>query len=411
MELDSLSRAEWYSLLVSEIQLSLKEAFNSGADQTEPVRHELDSIVRRKEGWKISLADPELPRSIRTEIHSDYQQAEVREREIRMQLQRCQKRESYLEKILTPEIVFDYLNRLEDVLAGENATRGNLELSLHIDRIDCFCDGHVNMRLCRLGVLPECIEFLKNNTTAGEPCDNAITDYQQENQITPRRRAKLRVESIGPECQELDAAAIFATDPDRFAGLSPEWFEDIEFDVPAERHWYQLHATEVFQRRQEARLSYGKLAAEFNVTHPTIRAAIRYYLEKHPEAEDNVKLQCGGKRPPKFNLASFGHEARELWEAGMSKLKLADRYGCSSPTIEKALNWSYQQEGRSLPTKAERELATSQKARSLHDQGLSLEQICLEMNMSDVTARRYLRMSFEQEGVNMPDLRRSRPAC
>jgi hypothetical protein len=54
------------------------------------------------------------------------------------------------------EQVPDVLSRVEklaDVLAANNPTMGNLELSFHIDRIDCFSDGRVEMRTCKLGAL------------------------------------------------------------------------------------------------------------------------------------------------------------------------------------------------------------------------------------------------------------------
>ncbi len=188
-------------------------------------------------------------------------------------------------------------------------------------------------------------------------------------------------------------------------GLDDEWFEEYEFDVPEKLGWYQIHAEEVFLRRQETKFSYGKLAEEYGMTRPTIGNAINYYPKTHPEATDNVVLQCGGKRPPKFDLATFGDEARELWEAGWSKLKLAKKFGCSAPTIDKAMEWSYAKDGMSLPTKAQREILTTELARTLLDEGNTFNEISKNMGISDVTARRYLKMSFEAEGKTMPDLR------
>jgi lambda repressor-like predicted transcriptional regulator len=406
MNLDSLINSHWYSDLQQDIQQAIQEIFDNEISQSDSLLRELDQISSQRKGWNLSLSDPNLPQSVRNEIHTVYQQAEQREQEINLQLERHQKREAYAEQVLSPELVLDSLNRLDDVLAGDNATRSNLELSLHIDRIDCFSDGHVKMKMCKLGAFPECLEFLKySNPEVEKNLENSDSLDGQSKKAVPRRRAKLRVDSIGPESQDLDAAVTFAADPHRFSGLSEEWFEVFEFDAPCKMPWYQRHAAEVFQRRQEANLTFRQLVEEFSVSKPTISKAIKFYLEQNPDAEDTVSKIAGSKRTPKFDVERFGHEARGLWEAGMSKLKLADKYGCSSPTIDKALAWSYQQDGRSLPTKAEREHASSQKARLLHDQGMSLEQISLQMNISDVTARRYLRMSFEQEGNSKPDLR------
>ena len=43
------------------------------------------------------------------------------------------------------------LTRLADLLGGDNPSCGNLELSMHIDRIDCFQDDKVDIRTCKLG--------------------------------------------------------------------------------------------------------------------------------------------------------------------------------------------------------------------------------------------------------------------
>tara|TARA_E500000305_G_scaffold78256_2_gene63903 strand:- start:478 stop:1716 length:1239 start_codon:yes stop_codon:yes gene_type:complete len=407
VDIDSLINSHWYPVILNEIQQEMDELLKNDSDRENSLLHEIERIADQKKGWMISLSDPNLPQSIRDEIHLDYQRAESRERDIKLQLERRQKREEYMTELLDPELVLESLNRLDEVLAGENATRGNLELSLHIDRIECFTDGHVTMRLCRLGPLPRCIEFMKHNSSNSEGKGQPDTfDGPPVHQGTPRRRAKLRVESIGPEGKELESAAAFATDPERFTGIGPEWFEEIEFDVPHEKHWYQIYASEVFHRRQEKELSFAKLAKKFGVTPPTVRAAVEYYLETHPDAKDNVKLQCGGKRPPKFDLSKIGPEARVLWESRWSKLKLAKKYGCSPPTIDKALKWSYAQDGLSMPTKEELQKAIATRARKLLDEEKSLEEICDIMDCSDVTARRYLKMSFEAEGKTMPDLRR-----
>ncbi|QDV52165.1 Sigma-70, region 4 [Gimesia fumaroli] len=407
MDIDSLTNSHWYPVILREIQQEMNKLLKDDSGREGSLLHEIECIADQKKGWMISLSDPKLPQSIRDEIHLDYQRAESRERDIKLQLERRQKREQYMSELLNPELVLESLNRLDDVLAGENATRGNLELSLHIDRIECFTDGHVKMKLCRLGPLPHCIEFMKHNSSKPEGEEQSdMLDGPPEHQATPRRRAKLRVESIGPEGKELESAAAFATDPERFTGIGPEWFEEIEFDVPHEKHWYQIYASEVFHRRQEKELSYAKLAKEFDVTPPTVRAAVEYYLDTHPDAKDNVKLQCGGKRPPKYDLSKIGPEARVLWESRWSKLKLAEKYGCSPPTIDKALEWSYAQDGLSMPTKEELQKAIATRARKLLDEEKSLEEISDIMDCSDVTARRYLKMSFEAEGKTMPDLRR-----
>ena len=406
MTLNELLYSSWYPELQSDIEESLKKLSGGDSDQSLPLHRELLTISEKIKGWKLSLADPDLPHSVRKEIYDEFEQANTREQELKAEIELCQNRQQFQKQILDPARVLDSLNRLEKVLAGDNATLGNLELSLHIESIVCFNDGHVKMKVCRLGALPECVEVMKNQYSESvDSTQDNLLRHKQTGKIKPRRRAKLRTGSIGPEAEELDAAVTFATDPHRFSALGEEWFDEYEFDVPVKMGWYQKHAEKVFQRRQETKYPYSKLAVEFGVTRPTIRAAVKYYLETHPEATDNVVLKCGGTRPLKYEVEKFGHEAKLLWNAGWSKLKLAEKFGCSPPVIDKALKWSYAQEGLPLPSKQDRENQARVTARALHDEGCSLDEISRKMNVSDVTVRRLLKKSFEAEGKSMPDRR------
>jgi len=203
--------------------------------------------------------------------------------------------------------------------------------------------------------------------------------------------------------------AEFAADTDRFAGLSDDWFWTDEFQIPDKPpSWVAENAEGVFLRRQEAKLSHGNLAAEFGVSKPTIGAAIKHYLATHPDAKDEVNLASGGARPIKFNIELFADEARQLWESGWSKSELAEKYGCSTPTIDKALALAYEQSGLPMPTRKDRQSMKNAEARQLLDAGRSLDEIAEALKVSDVTARKYLKASFAAEGKAMPDLRRRR---
>ena len=146
----------------------------------------------------------------------------------------------------------------------------------------------------------------------------------------------------------------------------------------------------------------------FGVSKPTIRAAIQCYLTEHPDAKDEVNLASGGARPVKFDIEKFADEARQLFENGWAKLKLAEKYGCSTPVIDKALALAYEQVGLPMPTREDRQNIKSAKARRMLDGGHSLDEIAEALKVSDVTARQYLKASFATEGKAMPDLRSRR---
>jgi hypothetical protein len=243
------------------------------------------------------------------------------------------------------------------------------------------------------------------------PGDNRERHGGDENahQGKPRRRARLRVEDLDGSYPELRDAADMAADPERFAGLPDDWFWEDVFQIPDRRpSWVVENAEMVFQRRQEGNLSHSRLADEFGVSKPTIATAIKHFLATHPDAKDEVHLASGGARPIKFNIETFADEARQLWENDWSKLKLAEKYGCSTPTIDKALAFAYEQAGLPMPTRKDRQNAKSTEARQLLNGGRSLDEIAAALKVSDVTARQCLKASFAAEGKAMPDLRSHR---
>ena len=106
----------------------------------------------------------------------------------------------------------------------------------------------------------------------------------------------------------------------------------------------------------------------FGVSKPTIRAAIQCYLTEHPDAKDEVNLASGGAKPVKFDIEKFADEARQLFENGWAKLKLAEKYGCSTPVIDKALALAYEQVGLPMPTREDRQNIKSAEARRMLEQ-------------------------------------------
>jgi transposase-like protein len=216
---------------------------------------------------------------------------------------------------------------------------------------------------------------------------------QDDTQPVVRNRGRLKIPhsddfNVSPDTLE------FATQTNRFAALDDRWFWIDEFQVPGRPvAWVDQHAEAVFIRRQKSKLSLGALAREFDVSTPTIKAAIRCFEEAHPGIKDQVKVQCGGKRPEKFDLSAIGPDSRKLLEQGDTKLDLAKRFGCSTPVIDRAIAWAYQQEGLQVPTSAERTAARIEQVRRLDNEGKTLIEICNIMDVSDVTARKYLRQS------------------
>ena len=184
-----------------------------------------------------------------------------------------------VEVVVDSEQALDCLGRLPEVLALNNPTLGNLELSLHIDRIDCFEGGTVVMRTCKLGALTGAVEMLANDTTQQVAPADAGGDGVDR--ATPRRRVRLRVDGGA----DVRAAANTAADPNRFAGLDEQWFWEDTFSIPEKTCWAKEHAAEVAEARAEG-MTMERLAECFRKTVPTIRAALRYAAS----TDESIKL-------------------------------------------------------------------------------------------------------------------------
>jgi hypothetical protein len=387
----------WMPELMDQVRAAFQALEANKLDVRPDLETERREIGRRIGGWSQSLANPDLAPNVRAALEREWGAAQQRLCDIDAQLVEESTRSAMSQALLCPEDAIERLGRLDEVLANENPTLGNLALSRHIDRIECRRDGRIALRICKLGLLPGAIEPLSDKPSRA--------DGQLRQGSRPRQRTRLRVDCENDEDALMDLVS-FATDPDRFAGLGDEWFLIQEYSLPGRTlSWVKANAEQVFRRRQESHRSYSKLAHEFGVTSTTIGATIRHYLNTHPGTKDEVKLRCGGRRKPKFDLSAFADEARALYEAGWPKEKLAKKYKCSPPVIVKALDFSYRKAGLRLPTRADRRATAAAEARRLFEVRPSREYIAAAMNVSDITARKYLAESFRAKGEPMPDLR------
>lgn len=391
----------WLPGLMSEVEAALKQQQAGAQDLRPALEAEFRQLQEKSQGWSLTLGNSKLSPAVRTRVESEWNAALERQQEIETDLAQMDGQSQRVEQLVATDQVVVRLDRLDQVLAANDPTRGNLELSLHIDRITCYRDDRVQLRMCKLGIAPDAVEVL------AAPVVKPVAEGEKTASGRARRRAKLRVIDDDAEI-DLRAQADFIADVDRFAGLGDEWFWTDEFTIPVSSSWASENAETVFRRRKESQLPYSKLAKEFGVTSPTIGAAIRIYLAAHPD-ESDIKLQRGGKRKPKFDLASFCDEARQLWIEDWSKEKLAKKYGCSAPTVGKAIAFAYERDGLPMPTREEVRRAKVIEARRLLDGSSPLEVIASLMKTSSVTVRDYLRESFAAEGRSMPDLRRKPP--
>lgn len=285
-----LEHAAWLTELMNHVRNSLESMAADDPDRDAALAAEHTQLESQVKGWISTLSNPDLSPEVRDVVAQNMHDALARQREIEASDSEQAARRQQAEAVLDPQQVLDRLDSLADVLAQNNPTLGNLELSLHIDRIDCHPDGRLEMRLCKLGGLTDAVELLANPLGEHDHADQAQPPERRADRRGVRLRSRLRVHDAEGNVDHLRSLAEFAADPDRFQGLPPEWFEVVTFQAPIPKSWAESHAHEVQARFNEIVRQTGKkptlksLGVEFGKSRPTISAALK--IAEHGPPED-----------------------------------------------------------------------------------------------------------------------------
>jgi hypothetical protein len=346
MKNDQPSIPAWLPELTELVQAELATLADSQQDRQPDLEREIEAIREKIIGWMTSLANKNLDLNVRHALELEWATAEKRVQEIEQTLFARESREQRAVDAVDEIAILQRLQTLSDVLANYGPTRGNLELSLHIDRIICHCDGRVEMRTCKLGALPEVAELLADLMPKRES-QPQVRNGQSEREARkrrqgPRRRGRLRT-SDQHDDSSIDSREIadFAADTHRFGDLPDKWFWFDEFQIPVKRSWVEVNAEKVLRRRDEIKKATGKtptlnsLAKEFGKSRPTISTAIEIATGKRQPRDRRHKKR-------KFTMPlddSARHQIVQLYHGGNMELKdIGDRCGVHRSTVERVLN-------------------------------------------------------------------------
>jgi DNA invertase Pin-like site-specific DNA recombinase len=273
---------EWFEPLVREIQLEYdRVAGERCKDEIPRLKQELETLTLNIAGWTQSLANPKLPASVRRAIEAQFEEAASRQAQLELEISQAEDRSQTMTQVINAEDVIGCLRRLDQVMAGGNATLTNFELSRHVEAVEVFPDGRVVMRTCRIGVFEGAIKLLCLGS-AGRQSQTSVAEPDER--VRQRLRRKLSVDPgadpLSSEARKIDAAA----DPQRFDGLDFNWFWEDVFEMPAATCWAAEHAAEVADRRAEG-WTMRKLSESFGKSIPTIRHALKISAERAANAE------------------------------------------------------------------------------------------------------------------------------
>jgi len=332
MDVKTLMTTDWFPLLVDDVRRELERLANEQPDQRATLATELAALENSTKGWAQSLAKPDLSPTVRSSIENEWGTALARKQEIEGRLAQDHARQRLADQLLDPTLIAQQLNRLDQVLAAHNPTIANLELSLHIDQISCHADGSVMLRTCKLGGMPEAVDLLadeRKKVVAAKPNGGGTA----KNMATARRRARLRTDELSIEETGLKAAAHFAADPNRFAGLCGSFFWVDAFTMPDSKKtsWSAQNAAEVAKLRASGK-TMEQLAAHFGKTVPTVRKAL--CLAK---GQDESLSKLPKKMPRRCWAVDHAAEVARLKAEGRSTMEIARMFSRSGTTIRAAL--------------------------------------------------------------------------
>jgi hypothetical protein len=278
----------WLAELTSLVEEELRRLRQDEPDRLASARKDLEELGKNITGWAMTLADPLLPAAVRADIVPRYQADLERKRQLEQSLQAEEALTRHVSSALSPASILAQLRKLEEVLAGFNPTLANLELTKHIDRIDCHPDGRVHMRGTLLGLFEGGMQLLsrpevQKSEPAGETSPFAP--------VKPRRRGRLRLPNLTADrvspADDLDTSL----DPERFAGLTESFFWAEEFVIGPKRSWADEHAEEVYEARGRTGKSFSQLAKVFGKSRPTVRHAWKIAVERRQRGGDDAPPQ------------------------------------------------------------------------------------------------------------------------
>ena len=316
----------WLPALVAQVDADIARREEHKPDRTAARKSRLGTLEKQQKGWMLSLADPDLPLSVRKAFQGSLASAAAEADDLRAEAESEAAHASVKDRIVNPRVVLEALGNLDVILNGENPTLGNLELSRHIDRIDCHADGKVVLHGTMLGVLGEGT-ILLTRSEAVEEVDEPSYGYPK---ITPRRRTRRYVPNLSAqEGKQIDQIQLL--DSTRFEGFGREFFWEEEVFLEEKLPWYQVHSGAVGRERLDGK-THEELAAQFGVTVPTIRAALKHAAKSVPEL-----LKLPRKMPRSRWEDSHYDEVARRKIGGESVAKLAAAFDVSEPLIRNAL--------------------------------------------------------------------------
>jgi transposase len=158
-------------------------------------------------------------------------------------------------------------------------------------------------------------------------------------------------------------------------------------------------------------LMNGQIAAQLGCGRNHVTKLIRRWHERR----GLTVLDGRGRRKTlsQKQLTSTKYEelsegAKALWDDGLADIQIAERLGCSAPTVVRAIEHWHRQRGLPYPTHADRRRTLVDRMQTLYEEGKQIRDIAGETGMCTRSVTLLLRERFASLGRQMPDGRTRR---
>ncbi len=293
---------EWFGDFVERCQAECAKLHQGQPQREADLMSQIRDLEDRMTGWRDSLGRRDLPTAVRLDLEQDYVRASDEKIRLESLAAAEQAREKQCEAAFQPQPVIDALCHLDEVLSGSNVTLLNMELSKHIERIECFADGRIVLRGTWIGLFEGAIALLTSaSVTAPVPAQAGVEACVGQDstveQIRPRQLTRRKVNCLTGGRDIVSMAVERSTDPNRYRELAPELKWEEVFYIARKLSWSEEHAQQVVEyRAQNPKASLNQIARQFGVSRPTISNALRHArsVENSRQAIDANDGQTSG---------------------------------------------------------------------------------------------------------------------
>ncbi len=122
--------------------------------------------------------------------------------------------------------------------------------------------------------------------------------------------------------------------------------------------------------------------------------------------KDRATCATNESNPPRYKL--LAEAAKQLWDQGLADVQIAERLGCSPPTMDAAIDAWHKERGLPTPTHADRRSALVDRMQQCYAEGALIKTIAQEVGMCSRSVTLLLRERFAALGLPRPDGRTRR---